>query len=266
MSSNLVAEKISYQQSPSFSLQNISMHFPRQKVSSIIGPNGSGKSTFLKVLTNLLKQDNGVVMIDGEEVSKMNSKQLARKMTMLSQTHNHTLDLTVRELISHGRLPHRKWYEKLSEKDEEIINWAISITNLTHLQYRSLNELSGGERQRAWIAMAVVQSPNILLLDEPTTYLDISHQLEIMDLIQYLNRELKMTIIMVLHDINQAAKFSDHLVVMKEGKMVKHGEPKNIITEKLFRDIFSIQVKIDYEDGVPYFRPIGLVKEKSYSY
>lgn len=264
MSSSLAAEQISYRQSPSFSLNNISMRFPKQKITSIIGPNGSGKSTFLKVMTNLLKQDNGVVKIDGKEVSTMNSKELARKMTMLSQTHNHDLDFTVRELISHGRIPHRKWYEKLSNKDEEMIDWAISITNLSHLQYQSINQLSGGERQRTWIAMAVVQSPDILLLDEPTTYLDISHQLEIMDLVRYLNRELKMTIIMVLHDINQAAKYSDHLVVMKDGEIVRHGTPNEIINEELFRDIFSIRVKIDREDGVPYFRPIGLVKEKSY--
>lgn len=261
MSSKLVAEKISFQHSPSFSLDDISMHFPAEKVTSIIGPNGSGKSTFLKVLTNLLSQDKGVVTIDGTEVSQINTKVLAQKMTMLSQTHNHELDLTVNELISYGRLPHRKWYEKLTREDEDIIQWAMEITHITHLQYQPIKQLSGGERQRAWIAMAIVQSPDILLLDEPTTYLDISHQLEIMELVHYLNQTVKMTVIMVLHDINQAAKYSDYLIVMQNGRLVKSGSPKEILDKALFRDVFSIHAKISEEDGITSFTPTGLVKK-----
>jgi iron complex transport system ATP-binding protein len=260
MDSDLTAEGISYQQSLTFSLQDISIHFPKQKVTSIIGPNGSGKSTFLKVLTNLLSQDKGIVTIGGTEVSKMNAKALARKMTMLSQVQNDDLDLNVRELISHGRLPYRKWYEKLTNDDAEIIDWAISVTNLNDLQYQSINQLSGGERQRAWIAMAIVQSPDILLLDEPTTYLDISHQLEVMELVRYLNKKLNMTIIMVLHDINQAAKYSDHLIVMQDGRVVQSGNPKQVFNKALFRDVFSIHVKISEEGGYLSFTPTGLVK------
>lgn len=262
MSSKLTAEKISFQHASSFSLNDISMHFPEKKVTSIIGPNGSGKSTFLKVLTSLLAQDKGVVAINGLEVSQMSAKELARKMTMLSQTHNHDLDLTVNELVSYGRLPHRKWYEKLTDEDEEIIQWAISITHMTHLQHQSVKLLSGGERQRAWIAMAIVQSPDILLLDEPTTYLDISHQLEIMELVRYLNETVNMTVIMVLHDINQAAKYSDYLIVMQDGRIVKSGLPKQILDEALFREVFSIHAHISEEDGIPSFTPTGLVKRK----
>lgn len=263
MTGRLTAESITYQQSPSFSLQDISMHFPEQKISSIIGPNGSGKSTFLKVLTNLLKQDKGTVAIDGEEVAKMNSKLLAKKITMLSQVQTDDLDLSVRELVSHGRLPYRKWFEKLTGEDAAIIDWSISTTHLNHLQHQSIQQLSGGERQRAWIAMAIAQSPDILLLDEPTTYLDISHQLEVMELVQHLNRKLGMTIIMVLHDINQAAKHSDHLIVMQEGSIIQSGTPKEIINKELFRRVFSIDVRINEEDGVPSFTPIGLVEETS---
>lgn len=263
MSSNLTAEKISFRRSASFSLNDVSMHFPKQKVSSIIGPNGSGKSTFLKVLTSLLSQDKGVVAIDGVEISQMNSKVLARKMTMLSQTHNHDLDLTVNELVSYGRLPHRKWYEKLTGNDHDVIDWAISITHLDQLQHQSIKQLSGGERQRAWIAMALVQSPDILLLDEPTTYLDISHQLEIMELVRYLNHHVNMTVIMVLHDINQAAKYSDHLIVMQDGRIVNSGQPKEIINKTLFRDVFSIHASISEEDGFPSFTPTGLVKKNA---
>lgn len=181
---------------------------------------------------------------------------------MLSQVQNNDLDLTVRELISHGRLPHRKWYERLTTEDLKTVEWAISITNLEHLKDKPIQQLSGGERQRAWIAMAVVQSPSILLLDEPTTYLDISHQLEVMELVQYLNEKLNMTIVMVLHDINQAAKYSDYLIVMKDGEVVKSGKPLEVMNESLFREVFSIHANIIEEDGVPTFTATGLVESK----
>lgn len=262
MAQQLTAENIVYNQSPTFSLENISMQFPSQQVTSIIGPNGSGKSTFLKVLTNLIKPDKGIVVINDQSVAAMKSKALAKKMTMLSQVQNNDLDLTVRELVSHGRLPHRKWYEKLTTEDFQKIDWAISITNLEHLENKPIQQLSGGERQRAWIAMAVVQSPDILLLDEPTTYLDISHQLEVMELVRYLNETLEMTIVMVLHDINQAAKYSDYLIVMKNGEVVENGTPLEVMNEALFREVFSIHANIVRENGVATFTATGLVESK----
>lgn len=259
MKPKLVAKHIRFQQSNTFALQNISLQFTEQKITTIIGPNGSGKSTLLRVLTNLIKPDRGAVLINDEQVSQMKTKILAQKMTMLSQVQSNHLDLTVWELVSHGRLPHRKWYEKLTNTDNEKINWAISITNLEDLKHQSIQHLSGGERQRAWIAMAIVQSPDILLLDEPTTYLDISHQLEVMEIVKYLNKTLNMTIVMVLHDINQAAKYSDELIVMQEGEIVEKGTPKQVINEKLFRDVFSIHAHITTKDGVPSFTPNGLL-------
>lgn len=262
LTKHLIANDIVYQSSPSFSLQNISLSFQKEKITSIIGPNGSGKSTLLKVFTKLIKPDAGMVIIDGESISTIQSKRLAKKITMLSQVQNNEIDLTVRELVSHGRLPHRKWHEALTTDDQSIIDWAISITNLEHLANQQIQLLSGGERQRAWIAMAVVQSPDILLLDEPTTYLDISHQLEIMELVHYLNKELNMTIVMVLHDINQAAQYSDYLIVMKDGELIKQGRPKEVITKELFRDVFLIHTNITYKDGIPSFTPIGLVQSK----
>lgn len=260
MTSKLAAKDIRFQQSNTFALQNISLQFTEQKITTIIGPNGSGKSTLLRVLTNLVKPDRGTVLINEEQVSQMKTKLLAQKMTMLSQVQNNDLDLTVWELVSHGRLPHRKWYEKLTSEDNKKINWAISITNLLDLKHQPIQQLSGGERQRAWIAMAIVQSPDILLLDEPTTYLDISHQLEVMEIVNYLNKTLNMTIVMVLHDINQAAKYSDELIVMKEGNIVEKGTPKQVLNEKLFRDVFSIHANITIEDGVPSFTPNGLLE------
>lgn len=261
MSSHLTAKNIHFERSSIFSLDDVSIHFPKQKVTSIIGPNGSGKSTFLKVMTRLVNQDRGIVTIDDLDVTNINPKVLARKMTMLSQTHNPDLDLTIGDLVSYGRLPHRRWYEKLTDKDYDTIEWALSITNLHHLRHQSVKQLSGGERQRAWIAMAVVQSPDILLLDEPTTYLDISHQLEIMELVRYLNKNINMTVIMVLHDINQAAKYSDFLVVMQHGRIVKSGAPKNILNKALFRDVFSVHANISEVDGVPAFTPTGIAKK-----
>lgn len=264
MKKGLQAENINYRQSSAFSLNNITTHFPDKKVTSIIGPNGSGKSTLLKVLTNLQKPNEGVVTIDGKHISEFSGKSLARELTMLTQVQNNHLDLTVRELVAHGRLPYRKWYEGLTSQDEEKIDWAIHITNLHHLEENPIRQLSGGERQRAWIAMAVVQSPKILFLDEPTTYLDISHQLEVMELVQYLNKSLDMTVVMVLHDINQAAKYSDHLIVVKDGSLVESGSPTEIIRPELFSDVFSIRVKITEEDGYPSFTALGLVNEKIY--
>lgn len=254
------AGNIEYKQSATFSLNEMSLSIPNQQITSIIGPNGSGKSTTLRILTNLIKPNKGMVLIDGKEIAQIKPKQLAKKITMLSQIQNSQMDIMVRDLVANGRIPHRKWYEGLSKKDNELIDWAISVTNLEHLQYRSIYTLSGGERQRAWIAMAIVQSPEILLLDEPTTFLDISHQIELLELVQYLNKELQMTIVMVLHDINQAAQYSHQLIVMRDGTVLKEGSPKEVFDEALFKDVFHIEAKILEEDGILYYVPLGLVK------
>lgn len=259
----LAAENITYKQSAIFSLEDISLKFAQNKITSIIGPNGSGKSTLLKVMTNLIQADEGAIMINNASITTLKPKALAKQLTMLTQVQNNQLDLTVNELVAHGRMPHKKWYEKLDTEDFRMIEWAIAMTNLKHLAHTPIQLLSGGERQRAWIAMAIVQSPKILLLDEPTTYLDISHQLEVMELVQYLNQTLDMTIVMVLHDINQAAKYSDYLAVMKNGRLVQTGTPNKVITEKLFRDIFAIHVNIYQENGIPSFTPRGLVHKDS---
>lgn len=262
MSLSLSAQQIEYRQSAAFSLKNLSMRFQAGKITSIIGPNGSGKSTLLRLLSNLTHPDKGTVMLDGKEISGIHPKELARTMTMLTQSPNLDLELTVHDLVSHGRLPHRKWYEKLTGADHERIDWAISITNLKHLQHQSVHRLSGGERQRAWIAMAVVQSPKVLLLDEPTTYLDISHQMEVLELVQHLNQALGMTVVMVLHDINQAAKYSDELIVMKEGAIYSSGKPLEIIHPAMFEDVFLIEAKVHQENGVPFFTPVSLLRKR----
>ncbi|WP_442604353.1 ABC transporter ATP-binding protein [Paenibacillus sp. KN14-4R] len=225
------------------------------EILSLIGPNGSGKSTLLRLLARLLDPVRGEVWLDGKVLRNMSSSDIAKKLAMLPQMHDHQLEFTVRELVEFGRHPHKKWFERLSDADEEIIAWALSVTNLTPYENRALPSLSGGERQRAWIAMAIAQRPKVLLLDEPTTYLDISHQLEVMELVQSLNRQFNMTVIMVLHDINQAAQYSDRLVVMKKGEVVYDGIPQCVLCKPMFQNVFDIEVDI-YDDGdKPFFTP-----------
>ncbi|WP_373426106.1 ABC transporter ATP-binding protein [Paenibacillus radicibacter] len=233
----------------------MSLEVREGEIVSLIGPNGSGKSTLLRLLARLLDPVRGEVWLDGKELRVMSSADIAKKLAMLPQMHDHQLDFTVRELVEFGRHPHKNWFERLGGEDEEIIKWALSVTNLTTYEHRTLPSLSGGERQRAWIAMAIAQRPKVLLLDEPTTYLDISHQLEVMELVQNLNRQFKMTIIMVLHDINQAAQYSDRLIVMKKGEVVYDGIPQCVLCKSMFQHVFEIDVDI-YDDGnKPFFTP-----------
>jgi iron complex transport system ATP-binding protein len=176
-------------------------------------------------------------------------------MAVLSQVHNGMSDVTVRELVAYGRFAHREWWRGKAGDDNDIIAWAIERTNLTECDNRKVNTLSGGERQRAWIAMAIAQKPQILLLDEPTTFLDISHQIEVLELVAGLNKEEDITILMVLHDINHAARYSDELIVIKEGDLYARGAPGEILETGLMRDVFNVEAEIaeDSETGRPVF-------------
>ncbi|UVI32615.1 ABC transporter ATP-binding protein [Paenibacillus spongiae] len=229
----------------------------------IVGPNGSGKSTVLRMLARLVAPHRGAVMMDGQNLAGMNTKDIAKRMTMLAQTQESSLDITVRELVRRGRNPHLKWYEECRGQHEEVVNWALRVTGMELLQHRSLLELSGGERQRAWLAMCMAQSPKTLLLDEPTTYLDIAHQLELMELIRRLNREQGITVIMVLHDLNQAARYCDRIVAVKEGAVVREGKPSEVFQIEFFREVFGIEAKVHDDDGVPVYLPCGVVKQPS---
>lgn len=229
---------------------------------SIIGPNGSGKSTILRAISRLLKQRSGAIYLEKEDISDMNIKKVAQKMSALSQHNRSPDDIKVKELIYYGRLPHKKWYEGRTKEDDEIVKWAITHTSLNGYEDKNVVELSGGERQRVWIAMALAQKPRLLLLDEPTTYLDICHQLEVMELIKSLNKELNLTVIMVLHDLGQAAKYSDKLVVIKEGNLAAEGSPKDILTEELIREVYNVEVCIrrDILKGEVVIHPMGVCR------
>ncbi|MFD0711538.1 ABC transporter ATP-binding protein [Paenibacillus sp. GCM10027626] len=228
----------------------------------IVGPNGSGKSTVLRMLSRLISPQQGTVAMGGECISAMSTKGIARKLTMLSQTQEAALDITVRELVRRGRNPHLNWFEECRGEHELVVDWALQVTSMAELQHRSLLALSGGERQRAWLAMCMAQSPEILLLDEPTTYLDIAHQLELMELIRRLNKEQGLTVIMVLHDLNQAARYCDRIVAVKDGAIVREGRPSEVFQVEFFRDVFGIEAKVHDDDGVPVYLPCGIANSR----
>jgi len=258
----LLTKDVSFEHSPSFQLQAIELHIKEGEIVSLIGPNGSGKSTLLRLVSRLITPKSGEVILDEQMIGSMKSLDVAKKLAMLPQMQDHQLDLTVGELIEFGRYPHRGAYGKLTKEDGEIVQWAMEVTRLTGFKNRTLQSLSGGERQRAWIALAVAQRPMILLLDEPTTFLDISHQLEVMELVEELNTKFGMTVVMVLHDINQAARYSDRLVVLKDGKVQYDDIPQCVLCREMFQSIFEIDADIYKDNGKPFFTPIRLRKEE----
>ena len=221
-------------------VHNLSLEIPEGKVTAIIGPNGCGKSTTLKALSRILPY-KGSVTFKGNEMSALSQREFAKSLAILTQSPQAPSDLTVNDLVEMGRFPHRGFLGRGGKDDKEHVEWALAQTGVTAMRNRLLNTLSGGERQRAWIAMALAQRPEVLLLDEPTTYLDICHQLEIMQLIGRLNQELGLTVVMVVHDLNHAIMYADHVVVVKAGKLVTSGAPREIITADLLADVFKVK-------------------------
>lgn len=238
---------INYGEKPA--LKEANVQIKSGQIVTIIGPNGSGKSTLLKALSRCIKPNRGKINLNGRDIVKIHNKEIAQEMAILPQVKYVASDITVEELVSYGRYPHLKFGKRLSKKDKDIRDWAIEKTGLSDYRDRFINTLSGGERQRAWIAMALAQKPRILLLDEPTTYLDISYQLEVLELVKELNESLELTVVMVLHDLNQAARYSDYIYVLNEGEIHHHGKPDSIMNIQLLRDIFRIDAHI-YEDKV----------------
>ena len=221
-------------------VHNLSLEIPEGKVTAIIGPNGCGKSTTLKALSRILPY-KGSVTFKGNEMSALSQREFAKSLAILTQSPQAPSDLTVNDLVEMGRFPHRGFLGRGGKDDKEHVEWALAQTGVTAMRNRLLNTLSGGERQRAWIAMALAQRPEVLLLDEPTTYLDICHQLEIMQLIGRLNQELGLTVVMVVHDLNHAIMYADHVVVVKAGKLVTSGAPREVITADLLAEVFKVK-------------------------
>lgn len=223
-------------------IENLNINIPKGKITTILGPNGSGKSTLLSLLSTYNKPSKGNVYIDDKNLHKLKTKEIA---TLIATVHQHNEapgDLDVETLVSYGRIPY-KHHCKPTNKDEneKIINWAIESTELSGIRDKKVMSLSGGQRQRAFIAMALAQKTDVLLLDEPTTYLDIYHQIEILEVVKKLNEDHGITIVMVLHDINQAIKYSDNIVVMKDGSIIKEGTPKEVISENTIKSVYNVE-------------------------
>lgn len=222
-------------------------------VTTIIGPNGCGKSTLLKTMGRILKPKSGKVFLLGKDLTHMSTKDIAKKLALLSQNPVAPSELKVEELISYGRYPHQKRGHRLTPDDRKVIEWAMEVTKTLEFREREMDQLSGGQRQKVWLAMALAQETDLLLLDEPTTYLDMAHQLDVLKIVRSLNRKQACTVVMVLHDINHAARFSDQLVAMKDGQIKAIGKPEEIMTPEVLRDVFDIDARIikDPYDGVP---------------
>ncbi|MBM7579683.1 ABC transporter ATP-binding protein [Jeotgalibacillus terrae] len=251
---NLIA---GYDQTPI--LHNIDVTIPSNEISIIIGANGCGKSTLLKTMARLIKPTAGEVTIGGTPIHKIPPKKLARVLGLLPQTPIVPEGITVTDLVGRGRFPHQSFMKGWSQKDYEAVSEAMDIMNITEFADRHIDELSGGQRQRVWIAMALAQQTDILFLDEPTTYLDITYQVEILDLLTDLNRKYGTTIVMVLHDINLSARYADHIFALREGKLIAEGDPSSIITSPLIEEIFGLKCTVmkDPISGSPFVVPIG---------
>ncbi|MEV8639272.1 ABC transporter ATP-binding protein [Streptosporangium sp. NPDC051023] len=228
-------------------------------VTTIIGPNGCGKSTLLRALGRLLKPSGGEVLLDGKRIDRMPTREVAKILGVLPQAPTAPEGLTVADLVARGRHPHQTWYRQWSSGDESAVNEALSMTGLLDLGERPLEELSGGQRQRAWISMALAQGTDLLLLDEPTTFLDLAHQIEVLELVRRLHDELGRTVVMVLHDLNLAARYTDNLVAMRDGRVVAAGPPGDVLTEGLLAEVFDLAAKVieDPVTGTPLVVPIG---------
>lgn len=249
----LKAEKLQAGYENRIVFQDLDFAVSTGKITTIIGPNGCGKSTLLKTMGRILKPRQGAVYLHGQDLSRLDTKMIARKLALLPQSPAAPGELKVEELVSYGRFPHRRRMQQPTANDQAIIEWAMEVTQVAPYRQRKIGNLSGGERQKVWLSMALAQETQILLLDEPTTYLDMSHQLEVLKIVEQLNRRQQCTVVMVLHDINHAARFSHEIVAMREGAIIASGTPMEVITPEVLRRVFQIEarVMIDEHNGAP---------------
>ena len=228
---------------------DLSLTIPDGAITSIIGPNGCGKSTLLRSLARLMRPAGGNVLLDGQLIHSLPTREVARRLGLLQQQPSTPSGITVEDLVRRGRYPHQAFLQAPSRKDAEAVERALELTELGELRRRPVDQLSGGQRQRAWMAMALAQETPLLLLDEPTTYLDIAHQIEIIELVQRLNRDEGRTIVMVLHDVNEAALASDHIVALRDGRVIREGTPREVIEPGLLRELYGVECDIYQREG-----------------
>ena len=225
-------------------IPELSVHLSTGKFTAIVGANGCGKSTLLKALARLLRPSAGTVRLNAADILAIPSRTLAQRLSILLQSSTAPESLTVRELVAYGRYPHRRWMAAGHPDDAKVIHWALDVTGIQSLAARPVNSLSGGQQQRAWIAMTLAQGADILLLDEPTNHLDIAHQLETMELLMRLNREQLKTVVMVLHDVNLAARYADQIIVLHQGRILTQGTPEEVLTAETLREAFGVDAFI----------------------
>ncbi|WP_033307825.1 ABC transporter ATP-binding protein [Streptomyces iakyrus] len=239
-------------------IDGLDVAIPPGVVTTIIGPNGCGKSTLLRTLSRLLKPTRGTVVLDGEDIGRLRTRDVAKKLGLLPQAPVAPEGLTVADLVARGRHPHQSWLRQWSSDDAEVVERALAMTGVADLADRPVDSLSGGQRQRVWISMTLAQGTDLLLLDEPTTYLDLAHAVDVLDLVDDLH-ESGCTVVMVLHDLNLAVRYSDHLVVMREGSILAQGHPHDVVTAELLDDAFGLRAQV-IDDPVgdrPLIVPIG---------
>ncbi|WP_091272306.1 ABC transporter ATP-binding protein [Alteribacillus persepolensis] len=259
--SKLTTEHIAVSYNEHTIINDLNIEVPEGMITSIIGPNGCGKSTLLKTISRILKPDQGAVYLNGRSIHQLKTKEVAKEMAILAQTPDIPQTLTVSQLVAFGRYPHRRKSGRLTAQDKKAVAQALEDTGMSEYKDRPLDALSGGQRQRAWISMALAQETDVLLLDEPTTYLDMAHQLEILELLQELNEKEERTIVMIIHDLNHAARFSDHLIAMKAGEIQHIGAPHEVISKPVLRRVFGIDAYIvqDPRTGKPLCMTYDLV-------
>ncbi|NJC23542.1 iron complex transport system ATP-binding protein [Arthrobacter pigmenti] len=240
-------------------VEDLTVELPEGKVTVIVGANACGKSTLLRGLARLLKPASGSVLLDGKNIHSLSTRAVAKTLGLLPQTPVAPDGIAVSDLVGRGRYPHQGWFRQWNPDDDAAVAAALQATDTLELADRNVDELSGGQRQRVWIAMALAQQTDILLLDEPTTFLDVSHQVEVLDLITDLNRRAGTTVAIVLHDLNLAARYADHLIAMKGGRIVAQGAPSDVVTEETVGEVFGLQSRVigDPVSGTPMVVPIG---------
>lgn len=233
-------------------IDNMNLIIPKGEISVIIGANGCGKSTLLKTIARVIKAKSGEVFINGKNIKSQKEKYLATQVAFLPQGPVCPSGITVKELVSFGRFPHQKLIGGLNLHDKEIVDWAIEETGLKEFADREIENLSGGQRQRAWIAMTLAQETDIIMLDEPTTYLDMSYQLEVLQVLEKLNKQKNITIVMVLHELNNACRFASNIIALKKGEIICQGMPKEAITKENLREIYGIEGKLQLSENKNY--------------
>ncbi|ESV54137.1 ABC transporter ATP-binding protein [Streptococcus agalactiae LMG 14747] len=242
--SDIKAQNISVAYDDRMIIEHLSLDVPQGAITTIIGANGCGKSTLLKALTRIHKVEKGAIYLDGQSIATLPTKQVAQKIALLPQVLEATEGISVYELVSYGRYPHQKYLGSLTSYDRSRVHWAMEVTNTIELANQDVDTLSGGQKQRVWIAMALAQDTDTIFLDEPTTYLDLNHQLEVLELLKRLNQENGKTIVMVLHDLNLSARFSDQLIAMKDGCIQYQGAVSDILTVSNLETIFNIKAHL----------------------